>query len=360
MIKNIIIVIVAFVLASCGRDTPDKFEDIYPVASFIVTPPTGTTETIFTLDASSSSSISGGSLAFRWDWEDDGIWDTGFSSEKVITHKYDSLGHKVIKLEVRDEKGITAVTKREIFLSLASKELVLIPAGEFLMGSPEGFGNEDEHPQHKVYLDDFFIGKFEVTNSQYAEFLNEIKKNEDENGHFLVNFTITVIRKDGETYKVPKGWEDHPIIGVSWYGANAYARWSGGRLPTEAEWEKAARGTDGRIWPWGSLWDKDYCNSWEIEPRHTRPVGSFPKGVSPYGVYDMAGNVFEWVADWYQSDYYKISPLANPKGPSLGGFKVMRGGAWVELSDEVRSAFRFGGPPDSTDSRTGFRIAKDR
>jgi formylglycine-generating enzyme required for sulfatase activity len=227
------------------------------------------------------------------------------------------------------------------------------------MGSPEGVGNAFEHPQHTVYLDDFLIGKYEVTNKQYVEFLNAIGKNDDGAGHTLVDLNIAAIKSKNSTYRVMKKWEDHPVVGVSWYGAKAYAEWDGGRLLTEAEWEKAARGTDEREWPWGNVWETANCNSWEAGPHSTSPVGSYPAGVSPYSVHDLAGNVYEWVADWYQEDYYQTSPLQNPKGPDSGTFRIIRGGSWVEPGDKCRSAARVGQLPSSADSDFGFRIVKD-
>ena len=297
---------------------------------------------------------------FRWDWEGDGVWDTDFSTEMSATHLYDSIGYKSIKLEVKDESGMSATTKSEILVTVASKEMILIPAGEFVMGSPEGVGNDDEHPQRKVHLDDFLIGKYEVTNGQYVEFLNAIGKNEDDAGHELVNLDIAHIRFKNGTFKIIEGWDDHPVIAIGWYGAKAYAEWEGGRLPTEAEWEKAARGTDGREWPWGDLWEMGRYNSLESGLHITTSVGSYPVGVSPYGVHDMAGNVYEWVADWYQADYYETGPLQNPKGPDQGFFRVIRGGSYAEISSKCRPAVRFGnGPAESGDSDFGFRIARD-
>ena len=227
------------------------------------------------------------------------------------------------------------------------------------MGSAEGFGNDDEHPQHTVYLDDFLIGKYEVTNEQYAEFLNAIGKNDDGAGHIFVKLDIASIKFKNQIYKSVKRWEDYPVVGVSWYGAKAYAEWEGGRLPTEAEWEKVARGSDGREWPWGNLWGAANCNSWESGLHRPAPVGSYPMGASPYGVHDLAGNVYEWVADWYQADYYKASPLRNPKGPNSGDFRVLRSGSWAELANKCRPSVRFGQPPINGDSDFGFRIAKD-
>lgn len=347
-------------LCGCGqRDRASVDDELYPSASFTVSPSNGGSNTIFNFDASASYSRSGTALSFRWDWDGDGTWDTGFSNEKYATYSYESLGYKTVILEVQDEKGISQSTKREIYVTEASKEMILIPAGEFLMGSPESIGNNDEHPQHKVYLDDFYIGKYEVTNEQYAEFLNAIGKNEDSDGNRLFNPDVTAVTIESSKYKTFRGWEDHPVIGVTWYGSKAYAEWAGGRLLTEAEWEKSARGNDNRKWTWGDLFGTGYCNSWEGGIHDTTSVGSYPKGASPYGVQDMAGNVFEWTNDWYQADYFKTSPYKNPKGPDIGGYRVLKGGSWVEFEDGVRISFKMGQHPSNTRTDTGFRIAKD-
>ncbi|MGV8120554.1 MAG: SUMF1/EgtB/PvdO family nonheme iron enzyme [Candidatus Xenobiia bacterium LiM19] len=228
-------------------------------------------------------------------------------------------------------------------------EMILIPAGEFLMGSPEGTGNDNERPQHKVYLDAFYICKYQVTNGQFARFVKE-----------------TGYKAEGDWKKyVKSGRETHPVGNVTWNDASAYCRWAGGALPTEAQWEKAARGTDGREYPWGDTWDGNRCNCWEgpkvsgmahIENgRGTVPVGSFPSGVSPCGVHDMAGNVWEWCSDRYDKDYYRSSPSRNPEGPSSGVYRVLRGGAWGNVgSDYFRCALRNRDLPDDWHYYIGF------
>ena len=205
-------------------------------------------------------------------------------------------------------------------------EMVLIPAGEFLMGSKDGEGFADEHPQHTINLDAYYIYKNDVTVAQYRAFCTATKR---------------------EMPKAPSwGWLDnHPMVNVTWDDANAYAKWAGAALPTEAQWEKAARGTDGRIFPWGNDWDATKCNNGVggKGPGKTSPVGSYPAGASPYGVMDMAGNVLQWCADWYEEDYYKKSPAKNPTGPDSGKYRVLRGGSWGDDGGELyRSANRIG------------------
>ncbi|MDQ7826997.1 MAG: formylglycine-generating enzyme family protein [Candidatus Eremiobacteraeota bacterium] len=205
--------------------------------------------------------------------------------------------------------------------------LILIPAGEFLMGSPPGEGRNDERPQHKVHLESYGLYKYQVTNGQFAKFAAE-------SGYKAEGVWKTWHKA---------GRENHPVVCVTWNDALAYSKWAGGSLPTEAQWEKAARGTDGRPFPWGDEWDEARCN-WDKGPKlpvmvdlsegmGTAPVGSFPAGASPCGVHDMLGNVWEWCADWYDKSYYKHSPHENPAGPPEGAHRVLRGGSWAAEED---------------------------
>lgn len=226
-------------------------------------------------------------------------------------------------------------------------ELVWIPAGEFLRGSKPGEGASDERPQRKVYLDGYWMYKYPVTYKQYQAFCEA---------------TGRELRTTwGQDQKVDPQADPgtYPFL-CNWYDAEAYAKWAGAALPTEAQWEKAARGTDGRTYPWGEKWDPECAVGMErtIYAFKTGilPVGRSPKGVSPYGVEDMAGNMWQWVADWYQHDYYAKAPSRNPTGPETGIVKVLRGGDsnWDERF--MRCAVRMIMPPQVNDwTKTGFR-----
>ncbi|MEW6094974.1 MAG: SUMF1/EgtB/PvdO family nonheme iron enzyme [bacterium] len=228
--------------------------------------------------------------------------------------------------------------------------MILIKAGEFLMGSPDMV---DTQPQRKVYLDAFYLDKYEVTNEQYIKFLNTIGKHE---GYINLDSESCKIEKKDGVYVVKSGYEKYPVVEVSWFGANMYANWVGKRLPTEAEWEKAARGTNGRKYPWGNTFDANKCNT---GMRKIMPVGSYPEGRSHYGCYDMAGNAWEWVADWYSSDYYRNSPSINPKGPNIGNYRVGRGGSWLGNQFTTQCSARNYLSPEKTRNTAGFRCAKD-
>jgi formylglycine-generating enzyme len=230
--------------------------------------------------------------------------------------------------------------------------MILIPAGDFTMGFPEHKGDLSEKPQHRVYLDAYYIYTYEVTNRQFREFVHESRY--DAEGSW----------KD----YARAGRDNHPVVCVTWNDAKAYCEWAGGSLPTEAQWEKAARGVDGRLWPWGNAWNGKECN-WGKGPkvagkadiwkgRGTAPVGSYPSDVSPYGIHDMAGNVAEWCGDWFGERYYHESPSKNPGGPILGQMRVMRFGNWFTSSPEVcMCAARDADRPDHWLNFLGFRVS---
>jgi formylglycine-generating enzyme required for sulfatase activity/predicted Ser/Thr protein kinase len=221
----------------------------------------------------------------------------------------------------------------------APPDMVHVPAGEFTMGSNEG--ESDEQPVHTVYLDAFYIDKTEVTNTQYRACVEAGSCDAPSD---------TIYCDDAD-------YAQHPVVYVNWNDADAYCRWAGKRLPSEAEWEKAARGTDGRTYPWGEGVDCDHAQ-YRGCGGQTVPVGSRPKGASPYGTLDMAGNVYEWVADWYGEDYYSRSPGRNPSGPDFGEYRVLRGGSWISVPDDVRGANRAWYVPVSRFNGRGFRCAR--
>ena len=227
-------------------------------------------------------------------------------------------------------------------------EMVRIPEGEFIMGSPDGSSNEK--PQHTVYLDAFEIAKYPLTNLQYRVFLDMNPDHPKPPGW----------RK--RTY--PAGKDHHPVVGISWGEATACAAWLSRdtgrefRLPTEAEWEKAARGTDGRRYPWGNEFDSGRCNTEEGSTGNTTPVDAYATGASPYGVMDMAGNVWEWCADWYDSAYYEKDENRNPGGPEKGESRVARGGSWRLLQDNARCSYRSDSPPGLRSPNIGVRFSR--
>jgi formylglycine-generating enzyme required for sulfatase activity len=227
--------------------------------------------------------------------------------------------------------------------------LVRIPTGTFTMGSDAGF--PQERPVHQVTVDSFWISRDLVTNEQYKQFVNST-------GH-RVPF-VDDARAAGDNWDVrqrtyPPGRARHPVVLVSWYDAQAYCAWAGGRLATEAEWEYAARGgLEGKLYPWGDEIDPSRAN---YDSRNgTTAVGSYAP--NDYGLCDVAGNVWEWVADWYDPKYYRSSPLANPAGPLQGATRVLRGGAWLLFPQFCRVAYRFREGPDFRFNLIGFRLAR--
>jgi ribose/xylose/arabinose/galactoside ABC-type transport system permease subunit/formylglycine-generating enzyme required for sulfatase activity len=220
--------------------------------------------------------------------------------------------------------------------------MIEIPAGPFTMGS--NTGAEDEAPAHEVDLPAFEIDKFEVTNADFAQFVEATGYQTD-------------AEKEGRTKNwqgAAEGKDNHPVVFVSWNDAMAYCEWVGKRLPTEAEWEKAARGTDGRMYPWGNEWDASKANVKDTGLRGTAAVGSFGTGAGPYGVEDMAGNVWEWTADWYEA-----YPGSDYQSDYFGQrFRVLRGGAWFETADFVRTTVRNANSETAANDDLGFRCAR--
>ncbi|MEP7133841.1 MAG: formylglycine-generating enzyme family protein [Chloroflexota bacterium] len=219
--------------------------------------------------------------------------------------------------------------------------LLYVPAGKFTMGNDNN--GDDVKPAHLVYLDAFWIDQTEVTNEQYAMCIS--------NGG-CTHLSSTKSPTRSNYYGNPEFY-NYPVIYVDWKQANAYCAWVGRQLPTEAQWEKAARGADGRVYPWGNTAPNDSLLNYNSAVRDTTEVGKYPDGKSPYGVYDMAGNVWEWVSDWYGGNYYQSSPSSNPLGPNdpsgsveqAGYAQVLRGGSWYYEEGSLRSIFRYGVVP---------------
>jgi formylglycine-generating enzyme required for sulfatase activity len=273
---------------------------------------------------------------------------------------------------------------------------IYIPAGEFLMGSTNADIDEvmktcpscqrewfkDEMPQHKVYLDAYWIDQTEVTNAMFAQFVAETNyqtyAEKVGSGIVFQMFSRDWKMIQGANWRHPRGpntdlnsLENHPVVQMSGNDSEAYCAWAGRRLPTEAEWEKAARGTDGRTYPWGNqapagnllnfgdrnLNGNGSDNLEDDGYTFTAPVGSYPDGASPYGVLDMAGNVGERVSDWYGVDYYASSPKSNPTGLSSGEYHVLRGGSWSRMARYVRTAARYKYLQKNRSNGLGFRCA---
>ncbi len=239
---------------------------------------------------------------------------------------------------MQQEAASSSTEQVKTFIGLDGKEYVHIPAGEFWMGSRR----ESDAPMRRVYLDGYYISRYPVTNAEYRTFV------------------------EATGYGIPEHWQDgiypawaadHPVAYVSWQDAAAYCRWARGRLPTEAEWEKAARGTDEREYPWGNTFDASLCNSRESGIKVTTAVARYsPEGDSPYGVSDMAGNVWEWVLDWSAPSYDSASSLRNPMGPPTGKAKVIRGGSYLN-SQRLNTCFmRDHALPEIHAVNYGFRV----
>jgi formylglycine-generating enzyme required for sulfatase activity len=275
-----------------------------------------------------------------------------------------------LRVEVESLRWLAAANDAATLADVLDHSMMTISAGEFLMGSDEG--RSDEHPMRSVYVDAFKIDRFEVTNAQYQRFLQATGR-------------PSPTYWSGNNY--PAGEADYPVVGVSWDNADAYCTWAGKRLPTEAEWEKTCRGTDGRRYPWGDAWDPkradveaaaqqawpmDWDQAWALlraplsdsTSRRLRPVGSYLDGASTYGVFDLVGNASEWVWDWYNwSDYQKM-PAQNPRGLGPPWNHSLRGSPWLDpygrtdwVQDMSRCAAR-NSSHETRDPRVGFRCAR--
>jgi len=307
---------------------------------------------------------------------DPGYRDARNQLEQVIQKAVRVIpGGNDVDVQVKLLRWLAAAGVETTLAEALDRSVVSIPAGEFLMGSDTG--RDDERPPRLVYIDAFELDRYEVTNAQYHCFLQ-------------------VTRREPPPYwsgnEYPSGQDDYPVAGVSWPDADAYCAWAGQRLPTEAEWEKACRGTDGRLYPWGNDWVWYRANLdvpsysarpvGQVEPGYSQwdtawtllqtssrvsrlqPVGSYPEGASPYGIMDLTGNVSEWVADWYNWGGYWDWPARNPQGTQPPWNRSLRGSAWYDpngsaawAQSQSRCSAR-NSSHERRDPRMGFRCAR--
>jgi formylglycine-generating enzyme required for sulfatase activity len=354
-----------------------------PTASFNVAPASGTVDTVFQFDASGCTDAedAASALEVRWDWEDDGTWDTGWTTTKTASHQYETTGTKTIRLEVKDTGGLTGNTTRTVTVTGSGPTpgpVVLIPAGTFTMGDGEAYCGVDEHEVTLTH--DFYLGQTEVTNQEYRDALqwaydnryvtatsDSVLDNLDGSTEQLVDLDDSdcQIAFSGGTFAVESGKENHPMVDISWYGAAAYCDWlsmseglvraydhstwecnsgdpygaAGYRLPTDAEWEYAAQYDDERVYPWGN--ESPDCSRANYSScfGSSTPVGSYPAAPASLGLYGMAGNVWEWCNDCHTCDLGS-TPVVDPTGPSSGSYRVLRGGSWGGSVNGLRCAHR--------------------
>jgi len=295
-----------------------------------------------------------------------------FSATSVVFSMHAGQEHKEELLG-----NLQQVQAEPLFVQSDNSLMIRIPAGTFKMGSSfeenkrhlkgcrkydkscELWWFNDEYPDRLIFLDSYWLDIYEVTNEKYLEFVLAT-------GHrFALDQTCDTDKcRDGNLWQgasFPPRIKHQPVTQVSWHDADAFCRWRGKRLPSEAEWEKAARGPSGNLYPWGSGSPKNratYGRKWRGVFTMT-DVGTYFQGTSIYGVHDMAGNVWEWVDDWYDLKYYNWRRKKNPRGPAGGDFKVVRGGSRVNYPDTLRSSFRRWSQPEVRFNDTGFRCAKD-
>jgi iron(II)-dependent oxidoreductase len=295
------------------------------------------------------------------------VWVFGIIASAVLAGLI-AMGGRVYALDIADVVREWTPEGKKLAAERAKlpahDEMILIPAGWFMMGSDKKVDRnayQAESPQRKVYLDAYEIDKFEVTTVQFLKFV-------------LAKDLPPLIdwQYDGGNFQ--ETMASHPVMHVSWAEANAYCKWAGKRLPTEAEWEKAARGEDGRIFPWGNQpagpSRSNFGRTGLSGPVRDRPerlllyppiisVDKYDNSASPYGAFQMAGNVAEWVADWYDPKYYATAPDRDPKGPEKGTQRGFRGGGWIDSTPSVRAAQRNGTDPHTKMNWIGFRCARD-
>ncbi len=276
----------------------------------------------------------------------------------LLTVSIESNQNPVVKISDKQQVLTTPIIGKD------GTEMMLIPAGEFIMGAPDSEGNSDEHPQHKVYLNFYYIDKCEVTNKQFKKFVNATRYKtiaEKSGGGWVWNANKWE-QKNSADWTDPLGdgsgilkKMDYPVVQISWYDAVAYAKWVGKRLPTEAEWEKACRAETTTGYCFGNDESELIDYAWYSENSDERSHTVCEKKPNKWGIYDMHGNVWEWCVDWYDSKYYANSFMNNSQGPNNGTYRVIRGGSWYDFGCYCRSAIRLWSNPTFRNNITGFR-----
>ncbi|MDA0335089.1 MAG: SUMF1/EgtB/PvdO family nonheme iron enzyme [bacterium] len=268
------------------------------------------------------------------------------SRRREMTTRLVKLQEDIVQIKTRSEDQDLTMEdyeqrRKDLLLEANKRRMIEIPGGQFTMGGSQEDSPDSERPAHPVNVPTCYFDAYPVTNQDYREFVN------------CTGYKTPIHWQRGS---YPTGLARHPVVNVSYHDAKAYAEWMGARLPTEAEWEKAARGTDERLYPWGNRFVDDRCNSNGVVGT-TLMVDEYPLGRSPYGVWDMSGNVYEWCDDYYDEDYYKYSPSTNPRGPEGGQERVIRGGFFSETRPNVRTTHRSSAPETHTRENVGFRLA---
>ena len=341
-----------------------------------------------TYTTTGSTCSQGHPVEYSFNWGDG--TSSGWSTSTSASHSWNASGIKTVAITARCQSH-PAVSATSVGLQVnvtdspSPGEMIYIPAGSFLMGNngSEPYSYSNELPQHSVSLSGYWIGKYEVTRGEYRAFMNA--GGYSNSSYWSTagwSWKVSSSRTEPYYWAANQDWyggqqftqtDNHPVVGVCYYESEAFCNWAGGHLPTEAQWERAARwtGTHANVYPWGDVWDAEKCNNYEDHNvagggygrYQTAPVGSYSSYPSPSGCQDMAGNVLEWCQDWYQWDYYSQSPSSDPQGPASGIYRVLRGGSWGDTSDYGgRCACRLGGSepdPRSYDSASGFRLARD-
>ena len=369
----ILLIIGLLSVAGCGGDDDTEITNSQPIIDRVIVPEEVKAGEKIKLEVVAHDA-DGDRLTYNWEVSEGtvdavGVWTVpaDATSAIVFVHVNDGVNSAVASSKI----SVEIVAPPDPSKPIVPKGMVLIPAGEFQMGSTDPEAQNDEQPVHTAYVDAFFMDEHEVTNLEYQKFVlaNPRWQRDQIDSKFHDGDYLTLWRgRRGNDY--PKGKADHPVVYVSWYAAMAYAGWVGKRLPTEAEWEYAARdGLSGKKYSWGDVFDSGKANFGNIVG-DTTAVGKYPP--NGYGLYDMTGNVYEWCLDEYNKDFYFTSPHENPLSgansvdwiinnfTSIKPNRVLRGGSWNSDPRYLRVAFRRWNKPSFTSENFGFRCAKSQ